>query len=118
MTEITRVFFSGWVVLKNKKYLGDMPEQTVRTTIPLVQELSGARHWKKEDLQSAPSTDRSSSPVSASSKPLITEVSSKVLPQLEKSEKSKPSFTLRKVVGYNGDEDLLAEVNLPGMVSN
>ncbi|XP_042863540.1 PIH1 domain-containing protein 1-like [Penaeus japonicus] len=105
---------NGWTVLKNKKYYGTLPEQTVRTSVPLVQELSGVRHWKPEDVKSATS---SSSPAVEAEKPLITELSSKALEDGPKErEKAVPKYTLRKA----GDEQrrsLEAEVSLPKMVS-
>ncbi|XP_045608219.1 PIH1 domain-containing protein 1 [Procambarus clarkii] len=107
---------NGWTVLKNKKYHGSMSEQTVRTTIPLVQELSGARHWKPKDV---PSTSSSTSPTAnPPSKPLITELSTKTIASIsETAEKSKPTFLMKKVQEENGHEDLIVEVNLPSMVS-
>lgn len=36
---------AGWTVLKNKRYHGSVTQQTVRTPLPLVQELSGVRDW-------------------------------------------------------------------------
>ncbi|XP_071542391.1 PIH1 domain-containing protein 1 isoform X2 [Panulirus ornatus] len=105
---------SGWTALKNKKYHGNMPEQIVRTTIPLVQELSGARHWKPEDV---PCFSVSSN-AAPSSQPLITELSTKPLTSKhQKAEKVKPSFLLKKLAGNSSVENLLAEVNLPCTVT-
>ncbi|KAF2353200.1 PIH1 domain [Trinorchestia longiramus] len=57
---------NGWTVLKNKVYLGTLGNQLVRTSVPLVQELSGLRPTPK-------SSD------SSSSASLLTEVSSRPL---------------------------------------
>ncbi|XP_069974342.1 PIH1 domain-containing protein 1 isoform X1 [Penaeus vannamei] len=105
---------NGWTVLKNKKYHGTVPEQTVRTSVPLVQELSGVRHWKPEDVKPA---TRSFSPKVVPEKPLITELSSKAIEDSSKDKrKMVPKYTLRKT----GDElkkSLEAEVSLPKMIS-
>ncbi|KAK8748974.1 hypothetical protein OTU49_015621, partial [Cherax quadricarinatus] len=107
---------NGWTVLKNKKYHGSMREQTVRTTIPLVQELSGARHWKPEDLPC--SSSNISLVANSTSKPLITELSTKTIASNhEKADKPTPTFLMRKIPGKNGGENLIAEVNLPSMVT-
>lgn len=82
--------------------------------MPLVQELSGVRHWKPEDVKPATS---SFSPKVVPEKPLITELSSKAIEDSSKDKrKMVPKYTLRKT----GDElkkSLEAEVSLPKMVS-
>ncbi|KAG7167511.1 PIH1 domain-containing protein 1-like [Homarus americanus] len=103
---------NGWIVMKNKKYHGSIPEQTVRTNIPLVQELSKARHWNPEDI---PGTSSGTAPPS---QPLITELSTKTLTSSPvKIEKKKPKFLMKKIPDKNGVENLIAEINLPSMVT-
>ncbi|XP_064080335.1 PIH1 domain-containing protein 1-like isoform X1 [Macrobrachium nipponense] len=99
---------NGWTVLKNKKYHGTMPEQAVRTTMPLVQELSKVRHWETKDLPGPSKAKSETSP--ATNKPLISEVSSK------KIQKVKPKFVLEKI-GFEEITTLQAKVELPEMIS-
>lgn len=82
--------------------------------MPLVQELSGVRHWKPEDVKSATS---SSSIKVVPEKPLITELSSKAIEDNSKEKKKiVPKYTLRKT-GDEQKKSLEAEVSLPKMVS-
>lgn len=104
---------NGWTVLKNKKYHGTVPEQAVRTTLPLVQELSGVRHWKTKDVPNPISEESCSS--SSSSQPLIVEVSTKKAEKVS-PEKVSPKYTLEKVGSIN-DMKLQAKIELPDMIS-
>ncbi|XP_063866555.1 PIH1 domain-containing protein 1-like [Scylla paramamosain] len=111
---------NGWTVLKNKKYHGNLSDQTVLTTLPMVQELSAARHWKPSDVPASStcpepnstSLDSSKSPP----KPLISEVSTKIISE-KIDKKIQPCFTLSKSAGEGGMDDLVAEVELPSVVT-
>lgn len=109
------MIFPGWTVLKNKKYHGNLSDQTVLTTLPIVQELSATRHWKPSDV---PSSSPSTQPdlLKTDTKPLISEVSTKIFSE-KKNAKTQPSFSLSKSLGKNGVDDLVAEVELPSVVS-
>ena len=86
----------------------------------MVQELSAARHWKPSDVPASfthpgPSTALSDSP-NTPSKPLISEVSTKIISE-KTDQKVQPFFTLSKAKGDDGMDDLVAEVELPSVVS-
>lgn len=111
---------NGWTVLKNKKYHGNLTDQTVLTTLPMVQELSAARHWKPSDVPSSSTHPGHSSALENSpkttSKPLISEVSTKIISE-KTDKKVQPFFTLSKATGDDGMDDLVAEVELPSVMT-
>ncbi|MPC36174.1 PIH1 domain-containing protein 1 [Portunus trituberculatus] len=111
---------NGWTVLKNKKYHGNLSDQTVLTTLPMVQELSAARHWKPSDVPASTTCPDSSSASLDSpkspAKPLISEVSTKIISE-KTDKKIQPCFTLSKSAGEGGMDDLVAEVELPSVVT-
>ena len=79
-----------------------MPEQTVRTKVPLIQELSGVRQWTPED---APKTDQKS--------PLIEEIGAK--PESKKKNKPKPENPLLLSEIYS--KPLITEVSTKNLKS-
>lgn len=107
---------AGWTSLKNKKYHGNLSEQLVLTSLPMVQELSAARHWKPSDVPASATSTPSDAP-NTHSEPLISEVSTKIISEKKLRVKTQPSFTLSKLTGENGVDDLVAEVELPSVVS-
>lgn len=107
---------NGWTALKNKKYHGDLSDQMVLTSLPMVQELSAARHWKPSDVPPSAASTPSDAP-KTHSEPLISEVSTKIISEKKLKVKTQPSFTLSKSTGENGVDDLVAEVELPSVLT-
>jgi len=104
---------NGWNVLKNKKYHGTMPTTAIRTTVPLVQELSDVRHWNASEA-GAISVNPEDTSITAP-KPLITEISTKTNTSgSKKPEKQTPKLVMHKV--DNGTM-LEADIDLPTMMN-
>lgn len=86
----------------------------------MVQELSAARHWKPSDVPASSTHHGPRSNVpdlpKTPSKPLISEVSTKIISE-KTDKKVQPFFTLSKSTGNDGMDDLVAEVELPNVVS-
>ena len=79
-----------------------MPEQTVRTKVPLIQELSGVRQWTSEDV---PKTEQKS--------PLIEEIDAKSEDKIKA--KSKPESPLLLSEIYS--KPLITEVSTKNLKS-
>ncbi|KAK3866695.1 hypothetical protein Pcinc_027784 [Petrolisthes cinctipes] len=107
---------NGWTLLKNKKYLGEMSDQNIRTSLPLVQQLSGARKWTPSNLPPYSTSSTSGPPAPSQSQSLITELSTKPLTS-QKLEKPQPKFLLRREREEGGNETLVAEVDFPSQVT-
>ncbi|XP_076064722.1 PIH1 domain-containing protein 1-like isoform X2 [Oratosquilla oratoria] len=110
---------NGLVVLKNKKYHGTMPQQVVRTTVPLVQELSGVRQWGASDLPTATITeDSKGSGISQTEEPLISEVSThSPVDKDAPPKKCQPVYKITKQYVGGKVNYLEAEVELPKTVN-
>lgn len=87
----------------------------VLTTLPMVQELSAARHWKPDDVPPSSAVTQADRPKNDSS-PLISEVSTKIISE-KRDTKTQPNFLLRKLTGEDDLDELVAEVELPSTAS-
>ncbi|XP_018007298.1 PIH1 domain-containing protein 1 [Hyalella azteca] len=91
---------NGWTILKNKLYLGTLEKQSVRTAVPLVQELSGKRPAPKSDSTESKEsllTVRSSRSLTESKESLLTVRSSRSLTESKESLKLNSTDDLKNM---------------------
>ncbi|RXG59045.1 PIH1 domain-containing protein 1 [Armadillidium vulgare] len=112
---------NSWVTLKNKKYHGNMTEQRVRTTYPLIQELSGIKSWSSKDF-GPPDSEKGFKKTKIeelppSEPPLMKEVKTTKL-STEERIKKRPKFEIIGKCQVNDRECLKAEVAMPSLVGD
>ena len=110
-------FFSGWKVLVNKMYHGKMSDQTIRTSMPLVQELSGRRKVSQNTQHSLSLQKENKDEMNRERhQRLLTPVNTKKIEA--KDNRMKPKFIIKKFFGKTQQlTGIRAEVKLPGVVS-
>ncbi|KAB7508023.1 PIH1 domain-containing protein 1 [Armadillidium nasatum] len=112
---------NSWVTLKNKKYHGNMTEQRVRTTFPLIQELSGIKSWSSKDF-GPPDSEKGYKKTKIEElppgePPLMKEVKTIKL-STEERMKKRPKFEIIGKCQVNDRECLKAEVSMPSLVGD